>query len=428
VLFSLILLKLGTPAIFDTQIPLPQGWSEWMFAPWPLPSGYVLLALAAIVGLRYWRRVPGHPSWVWWMPLAWLAWQCASAAVSVDGDLSALMLRHFFGCVFCFFFGLVVFGRLPKSNYFWAALLFGFVCLLWSGWDQKFGGLEQTRQYKPDDLPPELLARWNTPDFQAKLASNRIFATFVYPNALAGALLLLSPGLMFWLWSASKARFEVSARILLVGLLAVGVGGCLYWSGSKAGWLVALGMVAVSGLRLLPSGLWRRWAVTFLLVVGLGAFAWRYAAYFQKGATSVGARFEYWRAAVKITARHPVFGSGPGTFSVLYRQIKPPGAEMARLTHNDFMQQASDSGLLGFLAYGVWVGGGVIALRRLLLTGTLAGWVWLGVAGFFAQSLVEFHLYIPALAWPAFLLLGWLWSTRLTLLDKAPGGSIVLGR
>ena len=34
--------------------------------------------------------------------------------------------------------------------------------------------------------------------------------------------------------------------------------------------------------------------------------------------------------------------------------------------------------------------------------------VWLGVLGWSLQSLVEFGLYIPALAWPAFTFLGWL--------------------
>jgi uncharacterized RDD family membrane protein YckC len=36
--------------------------------------------------------------------------------------------------------------------------------------------------------------------------------------------------------------------------------------------------------------------------------------------------------------------------------------------------------------------------------------VWTGVFGLALQSFVEFGLYIPALAWPFFLLLGWLWG------------------
>jgi len=36
--------------------------------------------------------------------------------------------------------------------------------------------------------------------------------------------------------------------------------------------------------------------------------------------------------------------------------------------------------------------------------------VWLGMAGLAAQEFVEFSLYIPALAWPFFLFVGWLWG------------------
>jgi hypothetical protein len=34
--------------------------------------------------------------------------------------------------------------------------------------------------------------------------------------------------------------------------------------------------------------------------------------------------------------------------------------------------------------------------------------VWLGVLGWALQGVIEFGLYIPALAWPAFAFLGWL--------------------
>lgn len=36
--------------------------------------------------------------------------------------------------------------------------------------------------------------------------------------------------------------------------------------------------------------------------------------------------------------------------------------------------------------------------------------VWLGLLGWALQSFVEFGLYIPALAWTAFFLFGWLWA------------------
>jgi O-antigen ligase len=145
-----------------------------------------------------------------------------------------------------------------------------------------------------------------------------------------------------------------------------------------------------------------------LVVFGLTAFGIRFRGYFAAGATSVGARFDYWHAAVQTTRAHPVFGTGPGTFQHPYAEIKTPEAEMARLTHNDYLEQFSDSGLIGGLAYAAWI---------ILLFGKLGRWIWksrdlfvfaifLGCFGWFVQGLSEFSLYVPALAWTAFLLAG----------------------
>jgi O-antigen ligase len=150
------------------------------------------------------------------------------------------------------------------------------------------------------------------------------------------------------------------------------------------------------------------------LVLALGGFAARYAGYFAKGATSVAARTDYWQAAVKLTAERPWFGSGPGTFRVGYKRLKSPEAEMTRLVHNDYLQQACDSGLPGFLLYSTFVLGSLFWMyRKWRAAGTNHAFVvWFGLAALAAQSVVEFGLYIPALAWPFFALLGWLWGAE----------------
>ena len=85
---------------------------------------------------------------------------------------------------------------------------------------------------------------------------------------------------------------------------------------------------------------------------------------------------------------------------------------MARLTHNDYLQQASDSGWPGFVIYGMMIVAGLfVSGRSLWASGSLEQFaVWLGTLGWALQGLVEFGLYIPALAWLAFTMLGWLLS------------------
>ena len=81
-------------------------------------------------------------------------------------------------------------------------LLAGMLAVVWFGCDQHFGGLEQTRREYEEllqRLPPELRAQNDTPAFRQKIASNRIFATFVYPNAL-------EPSPRTFIWSSVCER------------------------------------------------------------------------------------------------------------------------------------------------------------------------------------------------------------------------------
>ena len=122
----------------------------------------------------------------------------------------------------------------------------------------------------------------------------------------------------------------------------------------------------------------------------------------------MSARFDYWEAAWKTSMTHPLKGTGPGTFKHAYSTLKRPDSEMARLAHNDYLEQASDSGFpgmflyLGIFPFFLWRN------RPKKTSSSLAVAVWFGLFGWAAQGLAEFGLYIPAMAYPAFSLLGWL--------------------
>jgi len=153
--------------------------------------------------------------------------------------------------------------------------------------------------------------------------------------------------------------------------------------------------------------------VAAALALGLAGFLVKFSEYFERGATSVSARFDYWRAAWQIAKDHPLFGTGPGTFSIPYKKLKAPGSEMTRLVHNNYLEQASDSGLFGFLTFSAFIFGSIALLYRKSNIDSVHFCVWLGLLGWTLQGFVEFGLYIPALAWPAFVLLGWLSGAEL---------------
>jgi O-antigen ligase len=186
--------------------------------------------------------------------------------------------------------------------------------------------------------------------------------------------------------------------------------GCVsfIWTGSKLGWLLAIFLVGFYLFSLGWSIRLKAIAIALVILVGLGAFGLRFHSYFAKGATSVGARFDYWRAAIRTTADNPVVGTGPGTFQKPYSSLKSPQAEMARLTHNDYLEQFSDSGLPGGVFYGAWIGLSLwsIGKRTWGPTDLMLFGIFAGLLAWFLQGLGEFSLFIPATAWVAFTLLG----------------------
>jgi O-antigen ligase len=419
--FGLALLKFGNPVVLDRLIEAPANFWEFVFQPWPVRWGYLLLigaAVAACLGLRgtAWRtRVA--PGWVMLLPCLWFGWQLASASTTVDPGLTQATLLHFGACVACFFLGLWVMSRVSDLRPVWALLLAAFGLVLWTGFEQHYGGLEATRAMFYEQPGWQQLP----PDYIKKIQSNRIFATLVYPNALAAAILLLVPVCLVAAWRLSWRLTEPS-RAVLVGVLGYAAAACLYWSGSKSGWLIALVMLLATTLQRPFDRRLKLSLVGIVLVLGLSGFFFKYAPYFRKGAPSAAARFDYWRAALRTAADRPVLGTGPGTFAVAYRKIKPPGAEMAHLAHNDYLEQASDSGWVGFLTYSSFVLGSMLLLpRRRQITGRPEAFaVWVGLLGWTLQSFVEFLLYIPALAWTAFAFLGWLWGQQARTEPKPP--------
>ncbi len=431
-LLGLSLLKFGNPVILDGIMEAPRTLFEWIDQPWPLNLGYVLLGVVLLAGLKVARFEIKSPSFIVWLPLAWFGWQLISATQTVDSSLTAATLPHFAACTVFFYLGYFALSQVRRLGLFWLGLLAGFILVLAGGFNQQYGGMEETRQFVEEnekthwrELPLEKLHDLEKdhiliktedgyathPEVLKRLAGKRISSTLIYPNAFAGAILLFLPMSLAYLWETCGGLPRM-LRQVLVGLVGYMGFACLYWSGSKAGWLIAL----VMGVAILFKFPLKRVTQLFLLGVfltlGLFGFFLKYEDYFRRGATSTSARFDYWSAAVRTFQKHPVLGTGPGTFMAEYRKLKRPESEMTRLAHNDYLQQASDSGLVGFALFFAIVSGSVIVLYRNShpRESKLKYAIWLGVFGWALQSFVEFGLYIPALAWPVYLFTGWLWG------------------
>jgi O-antigen ligase len=414
--FFISILKFGSPVILDRYIDAPQDFASAFFDSWPPHWGLRLFVPVALAGLFAIELNHAKLRWALTWPLVWLGWEFVSATQTESPALTSLTLTHFFICTSLFYLGF--FARKGMSNPWpiWAGMGLALCWAMRAGMEQHFGGLEATRKMLTSSAPipgvnPKLLA---DPEYLKRIGGGRIFGTFGgYPNSLAAGLVLLLPVTLVFLWRLTP-KVRTSIRVLFVLILG-GCGlGCLYWSGSKAGWLVALvvGLVAL-GHSASPLK-WRRWLICGALIAGVAGFAFKYAGYFQKERNSVGARFIYWHAALVIVDHHPWLGTGPGTFQISFEKIKRPTDEMARLCHNDYLEQAADSGIFGFVSYTAMILTFLFLLYRYITKKAPLDWLnfalWLGIFGLCLHSFVDFHLYVPALAWPLFFLCGWLMS------------------
>jgi O-antigen ligase len=442
---GLAILKFGNPVILDQKITPPVSPAEFWTDAWPTHWGnWIMLPLALAGAVLAFIGKPRWPSTrrLWLLPLLWFGWQLLSAARTVDGNLTATTLWQFAGCVACYFLGALVLGRERAARWLLAGVLAAFAFCLVKGINQRLVEFPQSRHVLLEgewagwtNIPPKMFLQMKhdhvvittngvdvaNPAILSKFAKGRVNGTLVYPNALAGLILLLLPVSLVLAFTRTK-RLRPLIRAAVIALAVFLGGAAFFWTGSKLGWLIALAIGGACLFRLQWPMRLKLATLTGTLLIGLVIFAVRFHGYFAAGATSVGARFDYWRAAVETTLDHPLLGTGPGTFQRPYEQIKAPEAEMARLAHNDYLEQFSDSGIAGGVFYAAWI---VLSLatigRQVWRSGdSMAFALFAGLLGWFVQGLGEFGLYVPALAWTAFTFLGCLLGLSGNRIDKEP--------
>ncbi|MBP6506768.1 MAG: O-antigen ligase family protein [Opitutaceae bacterium] len=241
---------------------------------------------------------------------------------------------------------------------------------------------------------------------------------FGIPNSLAGLLLLLLPPVAALLL---RRRATAMERVLSGYLVAVFAWG-LILTASRGAWLGLALAVAVWPL-LAGRRSWRRrmgqvLAVS-LIIVAVGTTIYLAApkmrARFDALVQDAGEKTRpiMWRGAWQLFRENPVWGSGAGSYNVLFEKHRPESYQLdSQWAHNDYLNTLSDYGAVGFgLFFGAVALVGTLGVRyaRKQLAHRAGTQEWqddpwlrqamaLGLLAFGLQLFVDFHLKIPALA------------------------------
>lgn len=254
---------------------------------------------------------------------------------------------------------------------------------------------------------------------------------FVNPNHFAGWIemgWLVAVGLALAMVGGANRRVTIAGiraalldrswslpRLLALVVVVILGGGGLLLAGSRGGALA----LALGGVVLVPWFRARAWlptAATLLLVAGMVAGplsalggdedGLREVSFSSAGSDpSLAMRVDIWKRTWRILRDHPWTGTGLGTFRWAYAGYDREGEWMTTAqAHDDYLQLASETGLIGVLLAG-WCALSFSrkVLRRALRPGTdRPAWTTVALAAailaMLAHSLIEFNLQIPAVA------------------------------
>jgi putative inorganic carbon (HCO3(-)) transporter len=399
-------LKFGAPAMVQWAVVPPTDPVEWIYFTWPNELAMILVFAGFIWLVLDRDRMLARVDLLFVLPLFFLLTQLLAAPWTICPQETIDTVMLFAAAVLLFYVSAWYArdGAATGQIFGGLALATMFVCIM--AMKQHFGGLEETRAYASTHVDAATAPK----DFLARITSNRVFGPFVYPNALAGFLVVVFAPALAWIWVRARgwdSRVKWVALVFAAGVMLF----CLLLTGSRGGF-AAFGCMTIAVLWcLLPKGRWgTAKAITALVaVLGVVVALARHGGLMHFGTGSLEARTDYWHGAVRIIKDHPWIGTGPGTFGSIYPMYKTALTEEAAAVHNNYLEMWSDSGVLAFIAFAVlWVvavwdsfrlarerAGDVAAAA---ICGALVGWT--------VHGLVDFELYVPGVALPVFVLLG----------------------
>ncbi len=213
---------------------------------------------------------------------------------------------------------------------------------------QKYILLPEARQMGALDT------RFQGSEMAARLSSVEVFGTFLYPNSLAGFLVLTLPIVGGMIFDLKRFRWAGGALFLLGG-------GTLFFTGSLGGWFsFALALLLLAALLLtrnhrhLRKGVWVLSGGGVILVLGLVITGPLAPSRIEN--ESMRIRSVYWETALHISEDHLWTGVGLDNFQEYYPAYKGTTQQETRKVHNDYLQILVELGIPGIFFFLLMLG------------------------------------------------------------------------
>ena len=235
--------------------------------------------------------------------------------------------------------------------------------------------------------------------------------TFANRNHLGTLLLVGIPFATALLVSSKGDRGGSRQGRVAIGAAAlVLVGAGIILNGSLAAIALALPVLMASAALVPAAARWRRAALPLsglALVGAVAIIAMNPIASVASGlgvSTSVQSRTEIWSRTSEAVAEHLPWGSGLGTFEIVYRQHEDPAAvtaEYVNHAHNDYLELALELGLPGIalvLLFLAWWAVAAVKVWTSPLSTPFGRAATIASAAILAHSAVDYPLRTGAIA------------------------------
>ncbi len=400
--------KFGIPYMEQESFLFPFSVWEWGVLPyWPNEFFTLSVLFLALVWLLTFAIDPKREL-IWNVPLTcfslFIAWSFFGMLYSAYPYATKLVSEQFLAYFLLFFLAIQLSFRDPRLIKQVVFVLIGsslVIALL--GLHQHFFSLQATLDWLQQGGAGEEAIHHNV---LSRLKGGRAFGTFIYPNSLAGFLLLSIPLSIALVVSQTKKVHQLVLMVIpLILILCLGV------TFSKGAFIAALFAFVIYFIwhkrekhpTVKHRTLWNGIAVVFF------AFVFYYHDFIlhRLDMPTLSYRFDYWIAGLKMILNYPIAGSGLGTYGVLYPLFKSVEAQDTQLAHNDYLEIVTETGAIGFILLAIaFIYIFIKGLKNLHQQPLLNQALFWGLFAIGLHHFVDFDLFVAGIGGWEFVLLG----------------------